>query len=229
MLNPGDWQALGLSLRLALFSALLLVPICLPLAFWLARSRSAWRLPVQALAAIPLILPSTVLGYYLVVAFSPQTAVGQGWQALFDVQFAFSFPGLLLGSMAYSLPFALQPLTAGFHHLQRGWSEVAATLGLSPLQRFHRVLIPQMRTPVLDALALVFAHSMGEFGIVLMIGGAIPSTRTASIAMYEHFESLDFASADRLALGLVAISLVLLVPLYAVRRARGATGPNRMP
>ena len=220
ILTADDWRALALSLQLALASALLLVPLCLPLAYWLARSRSRWRRPVQLLALLPLLLPPTVLGYYLVVVLSPERLPGQLWSGLFGAQFAFSFGGLLLGSMLYSLPFALQPLNAGFRELRPGWSEVAATLGLSPLQRLMRVALPQMRTPVGDALALVFAHSIGEFGIVLMIGGALPETRTASIALYQHFQALDFAAADRLALALVLLSLLVLLPLYLSRQRR---------
>lgn len=215
-MSEGDWLALRLSLQLALASTLLLIPLCLAPAWWLARSR--WRRPVQALSALPLLLPPTVLGYYLIVAFSPANPVGGAWAWLFNAQFAFSFAGLLFGSVIYSLPFALQPLIAGFRELKPEWSEVAAVLGLSPTQRLLRVSMPQMSLPIVDALALVFAHSMGEFGIVLMIGGGAPQTRTASVALFQHFEALDFAAANRLALALIMVSMVLLAGLYALRR-----------
>lgn len=218
MLNGADLQAVLLSLQIASLAAVLLLVFCLPLALWLARSRSVGAQVVAILTTLPLVLPPTVLGYYLVSALAPETSLGKGWAWLFDAGFAFSFPGLLLGSMIYSLPFAVQPLLAAFRQLSPGWLEVAATLGLHPVERLLWVVVPQMRPAVLDALALVFAHSMGEFGIVLMIGGAVPDrTRTASIALFQHFEQFNFAAANQLALLLVAISVLLLALLSRLR------------
>lgn len=220
-MSEGDIRAVLVSLQIASLAALILTLGCIPLALWLARSASVQARLVGALTTLPLVLPPTVLGYYLISALAPDTVLGSAWGWIFDRGFAFSFPGLLLGSMVYSLPFAVQPQQAAFRQLNAGWLEVAATLGLSPLQRLVRVVVPQMRPALLDSLALVFAHSLGEFGIVLMIGGAVPGeTRTASIAVFQHFEQLNFAAANQLALLLLAMSVLMLVVLYWLRADR---------
>lgn len=217
-----DLGPLWLSFRLAGVTALLLLVVAVPLAWWLARTRSVLRPVVEAITALPLVLPPTVLGFYLLILFSPDTPLGAGWVALTGDTLAFSFTGLVVASCLYSLPFAVQPLHAAFAAVPAGELEAAALLGASPLARFWEVVTPQSARGYVTALVMSFAHTVGEFGVVLMVGGNIEGrTRVISIALYERVEVLDYAAAHQLAAILLAFSFVVLVAVYALnRRAR---------
>lgn len=224
MLQPADLQALVLTLELATYSTLLLLALGTPLAWWLARTTSRLRPVVDALVALPLVLPPTVLGFYLLIALSPDGLIGQPLRALGLPGLAFSFPGLVVGSVIYSLPFVVQPLRNAFAALGARPLEVAATLGAGPAERFFLVVLPLTRLGYLSAAVLGFAHTLGEFGVVLMIGGNIPGeTQVVSIAIYEHVEALAYGSAHLLAATLLILSflVLLLVNLADSRAGRG--------
>ncbi|ADN77812.1 molybdate ABC transporter, inner membrane subunit [Ferrimonas balearica DSM 9799] len=214
-INPSDLEALWITLKLAAISTGLLLLVTPPLAWWLAHSRARWRPMVEALVALPLILPPTVLGFYLLLLFSPLYLPGQWVQAMTGTTLAFSFTGLIIGSMIYSLPFVVQPLQSSFATLGKGELEAAATLGMSRWKRFHYVVFPMTRHSFVLAGMLGFAHTLGEFGVVLMIGGNIPGeTQVIAIALFEHVEALDYASAHMLAGLMLATSLALLLFIY---------------
>jgi molybdate transport system permease protein len=216
-----DMEALSVTLRLAAVTTLLLLAIAIPLAWWIAHGRSRTRAAVQMLTLLPLVLPPTVLGFYLLVWLGPSTLAGRVLIRLLGHPLAFSFSGLVVGSVLYSLPFAVQPLVTGFSAVPLAWLETAATLGAGPWQRFVRVVLPSSRNSLLAAAALVFAHTVGEFGVVLMIGGNIPgSTRTLSLSVYDQVQGFDYAAANRTALLLIALSLCGLAALYATLRRR---------
>ncbi len=216
-----------LTVELATVTTLLLLVISTPLAWWLARGRSNFRSSVEAIVALPLILPPTVLGFYLLIAFAPQSALGSLWQQLTGERLAFSFNALVIGSAIYSLPFVVQPLQSAFRQLPEGILEAAATLGADKWDRWRSVIFPSCRHSFISAASLGFAHTVGEFGVVLMIGGNIPGeTQVLSIALYDRVESLDYASAHMLAAGLMIFSFITLFLLY--RRADTRTwGLNR--
>ena len=219
MLNEADITALLLTLRLAAVSTLILLVFGTPLAWWLARSRQRWRFLIEALVALPLVLPPTVLGFYLLIALGPRGAIGSLLETLGGTHLAFTFSGLVVGSVIYSLPFVVQPLRDAFAAIGQRPLEVAATLGASPLDRFVSVALPLARPGYLTASILGFAHTLGEFGVVLMIGGNIPGeTQVLSIAIYDHVEALEYGEAHRLAGGLLALSFLLLLSVYAVNR-----------
>lgn len=208
-------DALWLTLKLAAVSTLWLLLLGTPLAWWLARRKTLASTVVEAVVALPLVLPPTVLGFYLLIAFAPQSALGQAWQVLTGSRLAFSFSALVIGSVLYSLPFVVQPLQAAFRQVPSSILEAAATLGAGPLDRWRSVVLPLCRPSFLAAASLGFAHTVGEFGVVLMIGGNIPGeTQVLSIALYDRVEALDFAAAHQLAAGLVLFSLVTLFLLY---------------
>lgn len=208
-------EAILLTLKLAFITSGLLLLIALPLAWFLAKWQSKAKPLVMSILALPLVLPPTVLGFYLLIAFSPQSALGQGWQSLTGSNLAFSFEGLVLGSVIYSLPFALQPLYSGFSQLDNRYLDVAKTLGFSVFEAFIKIVLPLSKAPIVVALGLSFAHTIGEFGVVLMIGGNIPGeTQVLSIALYEQVEALEYNSAHNLALALLIFSFVMLAALY---------------
>ena len=216
------WQALQVTLELALLTTILLLLIGLPLAWWLAGLRAKVRPVLEALVGLPMVLPPTVLGFYLLVAFSPEGALGRLWLNMTGSTLAFSFSGLVVASVFYSLPFVVQPLQRAFEQLDHNLLEAAATLGAGPLDRFFSVVLPQTVRPLLLAASLGFAHTVGEFGVVLMIGGNIPgATQVLSIALYDAVETQDFATAHTIAAGLIAFAMVLLTALYALDRRRG--------
>lgn len=211
-----DLAALGLTLRLAAITTLLLLILGTPLALWISSGRTLPRRIAQAAVALPLVLPPTVLGFYLLVWLGPARAPGRLLIHLLGHPLAFTFTGLVVGSMLYSLPFAVQPLVLAFSHVDRNLTGVAATLGASPFTIFRRVVLPLSRTGFLTAAVLTFAHTVGEFGVVLMIGGDIPGlTRTLSISIFDQVQDLNYAAADRTALALVAISFAALLVVYA--------------
>jgi len=210
-----DTQALWLTLRLALTTTALLLAVALPVAWWIASGAGAARALVQAIVALPLVLPPTVLGFYLLVALGPLTAPGRLIIRALGHPLAFSFSGLVVGSVLYSLPFAVQPLVAGFRAVDPALLEVAATLGASPLRAFRTITLPLAKPSVVTAAVLSFTHTVGEFGVVLMIGGNIPgATRTLSIALYDQVQDFNYAAANRTAGVLLAFSLLTLVAIY---------------
>lgn len=210
---------LWLTLELAAVTTAILLPLALPLAYWLAFTRRPWRAWIEATVALPLVLPPTVLGFYLLQGFSPQGALGAAWETLFGERLAFSFPALVLASVAYSLPFAVQPMQAAFRGLNPRLIEASWTLGASRLATFFRVVLPCCRAGVVAAAILTFAHTVGEFGVVLMVGGNIPGqTRTVSIAIYDLVEALEYGEAGRLAVVLLGFSYAVLTLFYLLDR-----------
>lgn len=219
MLTPADWSAVRLTAELAAVTTGLLMFVGTPLAWWLAGTRSRLKPLWSALVAMPLVLPPTVLGFYLLLAMGPQGPVGQLTQALGLGRLPFTFAGLVVASVFYSLPFVVQPLQQAFEAIPARMLEAAATLRASPWDRFFTVAVPLARPGFVTAGVLGFAHTVGEFGVVLMIGGNIPDkTRVLSVAIYDHVEATEFADAHRLAAGMVVFALVVLVTLYVVNR-----------
>jgi molybdate transport system permease protein len=221
-LSTGELDAIYLTIALATVTTVLLLLLGTPLAWWLSRTQSSWSALVEAIVAMPLILPPTVLGFYLLLLFAPGTAFGAAWEHLTGTRLAFSFSALVIGSVIYSLPFVVQPLQNAFQRVPRTLLQAAATLGARPLDQFCSVVLPLCRRSFVTAASLGFAHTVGEFGVVLMIGGNIPGqTQVLSIALYDYVESLQFAEAHRLAAGLVMFSLGLLFLLYRRDRQAG--------
>ena len=219
--NETDLRAIGLTLRLAGTTTALLLVLGTPLAWWLARTRSRWRGPLSAVVALPLVLPPTVIGFYLLVALGPNGPLGQLTTALGLGTLPFTFWGLVLGSLIYSLPFAVQPLQGAFEAIGERPLEAAATLGAGPLDRFFTVALPLARGGFVTAAILSFAHTVGEFGVVLMLGGNIPGvTRVISVQIYDHVEALEYTQAHWLAGGMVVFSFIVLLGLNLTRRAR---------
>lgn len=222
MLSPSDMNAFFVTLKLAASTCLILLIIGTPLAWWLSRTRSRLRSSIEALIALPLVLPPTVLGFYLLLAFSPNGWLGSIVVSLGLPSLAFSFSGLVLGSVIYSLPFVVQPLQNGFNAIGQGTLEVAATLGASPLDRFIHVVMPLSKFAYLTAAVLGFAHTLGEFGLVLMIGGNIPGeTQVLSIAIYDHVEALEYTQAHWLSASLLLLSFLVLLLIYSVNKRFG--------
>jgi molybdate transport system permease protein len=214
------WPAIRLTLELAGATTVLLLLLAAPLAWWLARTSSPWRVPVSALVTMPLVLPPSVLGFYLLVALGPDGPLGRLTQALGLGVLSFTFTGLLVGSIMYSLPFAVQPMQHAFETMGRRPWEVAATLRASPLDAFFSVALPQARSGILTAAVLSFAHTVGEFGVVLMIGGNIPgSTRVVSTQIYGYVEAMEYANAHWLAGGMLLFSFAVLLALASLRRS----------
>jgi molybdate transport system permease protein len=210
-----DLAALWLTLRLALSTAAILIAIAVPLAWWIASRHTPARAIAQAVVALPLVLPPTVIGFYLLVALGPLTPVGRFFIDIFGHPLAFSFEGLLAGSLVYSLPFAVQPLVSGFEAIDRGYLEASTSLGASPLKTFHRIVLPMARPALLTAAVLTFTHTVGEFGVVLMLGGNIPgATRTLSIALYDQVQDFNYDAANRTALLLLGFSTIALLIIY---------------
>jgi molybdate transport system permease protein len=213
------WSAVVLTVQLASVTTVLLLMVATPLAWWLSQTSSRWRAPILAFVTLPLVLPPTVLGFYLLVAMGPQGWLGQWTQAMGWGLLSFTFSGLVLGSMVFSLPFAVQPLQHSFEAMGRRPMEVAATLGARPLDAFFTVALPLARPGMVTAAILSFAHTVGEFGVVLMIGGNVPGqTRVVSTQIYGHVEAMEYPQAHALALGMLVFSFVVLLALAAVKR-----------
>ncbi len=219
MFSEADLTALFITLKLAGLTTLILLLLGTPLAWWLSRSQWRWKFFLEALLALPLVLPPTVLGFYLLIALGPEGPIGGlfelfGWNAP-----TFSFTGLLIGSVIYSMPFVIQPLQNAFTAIGTRPMEVAATLGASPLDRFFSIAVPLARPGFITAAVLGFAHTLGEFGVVLMIGGNIPGkTQVVSITIYDHVEQLNYNQAHWLSAGLLVLSFIMLVMVYALNR-----------
>jgi molybdate transport system permease protein len=224
-LDATDLQALLLTIRLALVVTLILFIVGTPIAWWLARTTSAWKGLVAAVVAMPLVLPPSVMGFYLLLAMGPDGPVGQLTQWLGLDPLPFTFAGLVVASVFYSLPFMVQPVQNAFEAIGSRPLEVAATLRASPLDRFFTIALPLARPGFLTAGVLTFAHTVGEFGVVLMIGGSLPGvTRVASVQIYDHVEALDYSQAHRLAAVMLVFSFTVLLALYAWRPLRKRVG-----
>ncbi|HYH00697.1 MAG TPA: molybdate ABC transporter permease subunit [Terriglobales bacterium] len=221
-----DWQSLTLTVELALIVAGILLVIGLPIAYWLTFSKWQWKFLIEALVALPLVLPPTVLGFYLLIAFGAQSPLGRWWQSITGQTLAFTFEGLIVGSILYSLPFAVQPVAASFASVDPKLIAASATLGASRLKTFGRVILPLSVPGITTGAALSFAHTVGEFGVVLMIGGNIPGvTRTISIDIYDRVQAGEYAGAGQTALILLLFSFVVLSVIYALNRKVWAAWP----
>jgi molybdate transport system permease protein len=214
-----DWQAIRLSLALASATTLILLLLGLPLAYWLASSRWRFKFLVEAVVALPLVLPPTVLGFYVLLTIGPHGPLGRVYELAVGRRLAFSFEGLLLASVLYSLPFAVQPFAASIAAVDRGLIEASYVLGVSPAATFARVIAPLSLPGIVTGMVLSFAHTLGEFGVVLMVGGNIPHvTRTVSISIYDNVQALNYAAAGQTALFLLGFSFVALAVTYALQR-----------
>jgi molybdate transport system permease protein len=214
-----NWLAIALSLKLAFSVAVILLVAGLPLAYWVTFSRWRWKFLVEAIVALPLVLPPTVLGYYILVGLGPRHFAGRMWQSFFGQTLPFTFSGLLLASVLYSLPFAVQPFSAGMEAVDRRLIEASWTLGASPLATFFRVILPLSTAGAISGVVLSFAHTIGEFGVVLMVGGNIPGvTRTVSIDIYDQAEAANYSGANETALVLLLFSFVVLAFIYGTNR-----------
>ncbi|ABF40878.1 Molybdate ABC transporter, inner membrane subunit [Candidatus Koribacter versatilis Ellin345] len=222
------WSALLLSLKLSVIVSAVLLVIALPLGAWIAFSKARWKFLLESVVALPLVLPPTVLGFYVLVAIGPLSPVGRWYASLTGHTMAFTFEGLVFGSVLYSLPFAVQPMAAGFAAVDRTLLFAAATLGAAPFEVFRRVVLPLSKNAILTGVMLAFAHTLGEFGVVLMIGGNIPGqTQTVSIAIYDFVQALDYRAANQTALLLLAISFVILSLVYGLNRSKWVVWPWR--
>ncbi len=218
-----DWQAILLSLRLAGLTTAILFLIGLPVAHWIAFSRWRGKPLVEALVALPLVLPPTVLGFYMLLALGPLSPLGRFLDQTWGLRLPFTFTGLLIASVAYSLPFTVQPFAAAFAAVPARLREASETLGAGRFKTFRRVILPLAWRGVLTGMVLSFAHTLGEFGVVLMVGGNIPgATRTVSISIYDHVQALEYAAAGRTAFALLAFSFLTLVITYGLRRRAGS-------
>jgi len=214
-----DWQAFWLTIRLAALVAAILLVIGLPVACWITYSRWRWKFLVEAVFALPIVLPPTVLGFYVLVALGPHSPLGRGWEALTGHTLAFTFEGLVIGSILYSFPFAVQPFAASFAAVDSRLVAASQTLGASRLRTFFRIILPLSVSGVVTRVALSFAHTMGEFGVVLMVGGNIPGvTRTVSIDIYDQVQAVNYWGANATALVLLAISFATLSVVYGLNR-----------
>lgn len=221
MLTSADLQAIGLTLRVAALTTLILLVLGTPLAWWLARTRSWVKRPLSAIVALPIVLPPSVLGFYLLVLMGPQGPVGQWTQSVGLGLLPFSFPGLVVASVFYSLPFMVQPIQNAMEALGERPLEVAATLRASPLDTFFSVVLPLCKSGLISGVIMSFAHTVGEFGVVLMVGGNIPGvTRVVSVQIYDHVEAMEYADAHRLAAIMLGFSFVVLLALFTYNGTR---------
>ena len=223
-----NWIAIGLTIKLATLTALALLVIGLPLAYWVSFSRWRWKFLVESVVALPLVLPPTVLGFYILVAIGPQSPVGRLYTDLVGHPLPFTFEGLLVASVLYSLPFAVQPFASAFDQVDRRLIEMSWTLGASRAATFFRLILPTSVAGVVTGFVLSFAHTLGEFGVVLMVGGNIEGqTRTVSIDIYDEVQALNYAGAAKTALFLLAVSYLILLSVYAMNRKVWAIWPQK--
>jgi molybdate transport system permease protein len=223
-----DWPAILLSLKLSSLVCGFLLLIGTPIAYWVTFSRWRWKFLVESVVALPIVLPPTVLGFYILVAIGSQSPIGRAWAAWSGHGLAFTFEGLVIASILYSLPFMVQPMTAAFSQVDLQLVEASSVIGASRLRTFIRIILPLAMNGVITGAILTFAHTMGEFGVVLMVGGNIPGvTRTVSIAIYDQVQSLDYAAANRTALLLLLFSFAVLSVVYGLNRKSWAVWPLR--
>ncbi|PYV97113.1 MAG: molybdate ABC transporter permease subunit [Acidobacteria bacterium] len=221
-----DWQSFWLTIRLAVLVATVLALLGLPIAYWITYSRWRWKFIAEAVVALPIVLPPTVLGFYILIALGPRSPLGRWWQSFTGHTLAFTFEGLVIGSIIYSLPFAVQPFAASFAAVDQRLLAASATLGASKLRTFLELILPLSLPGLVTGIALSFAHTMGEFGVVLMVGGNIPGvTRTVSIDIYDKVQAFDYAGANATALMLLVISFTILSLVYALNRKVWAVWP----
>ena len=210
-----DLTPIWLTLKLAGITTILLLAVGLPVAWWLSKGRSVFKIMLEAIITMPLVLPPSVLGFYLLLAFSPQHGIGKWLQQTFNIQFVFSFQGLVLASVIYSMPFMIGPIKSALQQLPLSLSQASYSLGKTKWQTFVKVLVPNIKPSLLTAIVLTFAHTLGEFGVVLMIGGNIPNvTRVASIAVYDSVEQMDYTSANAYSLVLFSITFVMVIAVF---------------
>ncbi|MDO9477995.1 MAG: molybdate ABC transporter permease subunit [Pseudohongiella sp.] len=218
-LGQAEWQAIWLTVRLCFFTTVILLIIATPLAWWLSSGRSRWRVAVQAIVALPLVLPPTVLGFYLLMALGPRGFIGGSLESVGLTHLAFSFEGILMASVLYSMPFAVQPLLESFNSLGRRPIEVSASLGANAIDRFFSVILPLCKGGFIVAATLSFAHTVGEFGVILMLGGSIPGeTKVLSVLIYDYTESMNYEAAHQLSFLLLAFSFFVLFVVYSINR-----------
>src|ERR1700733_5924073 len=223
---PIDWQAFWLTLQLAITVSAILLVLGLPIAWWIAFSGWRWKFLIEAMVALPIVLPPTVLGFYVLVALGARSPLGRWWISLTGHTLAFTFSGLVIGSIFYSLPFAVQPFASAFAGVDRKLLAASATLGASPLRTFFRVIAPLSISGLVTGTALSFAHTMGEFGVVLMVGGNIPGvTKTVSIDIFDRVQSSDYSGANQTALLLLAFCFAVLAIVYSINRKPWVVGP----
>jgi len=214
-----EMEPIWLSIKLATITTIFLLFIGIPVAYWLSRKQNIFKLIIEAFITMPLVLPPSVLGFYLLIAFSPNNAFGIWLHQHFNLQLVFSFKGLIMASIIYSLPFMVSPLKAAFSHLPKSMSEASYVMGKSKMKTFFYVLLPNIKPAVFTAAVLTFAHTLGEFGVVLMIGGNIPGeTKVASIAIYDAVETLDYSAANAYALILFAITFIIVIGVFVLNR-----------
>jgi molybdate transport system permease protein len=220
-----DWPAITLSIKLAAIVSTILLVLALPIAYWLTFNRGRWTFLCEAVVALPLVLPPTVLGFYVLLAIGSRSPIGRMWTAWTGHGLAFTFEALVAASVLYSLPFAVQPISAAFSRVDRSVLEASATLGASPWRTFTRITLPLSTEGVLVAAVLTFAHTLGEFGVVLMVGGNLPGiTRTVSISIYDQVQGLQYGAANQTSLLLLAFSFLVLAALYGLRRRPWSVG-----
>ena len=218
-LGPAEWQAINVTLRLCFYTTLILLVLATPIAWWLAQGRSSARIVVQSVVALPLVLPPTVLGFYLLIVLGPEGAVGGTLERIGLHHLAFTFEGILIASVIYSMPFAVQPLTQAFSNLGRRPVEVASSLGAGWWDRFFSVIFPLTRGGFVVAATLTFAHTLGEFGVILMLGGSMPGeTQVLSVLIYDHAEAMNYEAAHSLSLMLLIFAFVTLFAVYSINR-----------
>jgi molybdate transport system permease protein len=221
-----DWQAFWLTIRLAVFVSGILMLVGIPIAYWITYSRWRWKFLAEALVALPIVIPPTVLGFYVLLALGPRSPLGRWWQSLTGHTLAFTFEGLVIGSILYSLPFAVQPFAASFASVDKKLINAAATLGASKFRAFMSVVLPLSLSGLVTGVALSFAHTMGEFGVVLMVGGNIPGvTRTVSIDIYDQVQASNYSRANQTALFLIVLAFLVLSLVYALNRRVWAIWP----
>jgi molybdate transport system permease protein len=222
-----DWQAFWLTFRLAVIVTAVLLALGLPLAYWIAFSRWRWKFLMEAVVALPIVLPPTVLGFYVLIALGQRSPLGRWWESMTGHTLAFTFEGLVIGSVLYSLPFAVQPFAASFSAVDSRLLNASAVLGVSKFRTFWRVIVPLSFSGLVTGVALTFAHTIGEFGVVLMVGGNIPGvTRTLSINIFDQVQDLNYAGANATALVLIAIAFVLLSIVYSLNRSVWSIWPR---
>ena len=220
-----NWEAFWLTVRLAAIVSGLLLVIGIPIAYWLTFSRWRWKFLVEAAVSLPIVLPPMVLGFYVLVALGSRSAIGRWWESATGHTLAFTFPGLVIGSLLYSLPFAIQPFASSFGAIDRRLLQASASLGDGPLQTFFRIIVPLSKGGLIAGFALSFAHTLGEFGVVLMVGGNIPGvTRTISIDIFDQVQTGNYSSANQTAMILLVISFAVLSLVYGLNRRPWAAG-----
>ncbi|PYX27594.1 MAG: molybdate ABC transporter permease subunit [Acidobacteria bacterium] len=223
-----NWQAFWLTVRLAVVVSALLIAVGIPIAYWLTYSRWRWKFLVEAVIALPIVLPPTVLGFYVLMALGSRSPIGRWWESLTGHTLAFTFEGLMIGSVLYSLPFAVQPFAASFTAVDSKLLAASASLGQSPIHTFRRVVLPLSKAGLVTGFALSFAHTLGEFGVVLMVGGNIPGvTRTISIEIYDQVQAGNYSAANHTAFLLLIISFVVLSLVYGMNRRALTVAPWR--